>query len=186
MMTLLDEALTTEIFDAVGSRLLRFYELVAPVETIGACIVNDDWGFKNQTMFSPDMLRRWVFPWHKKMAAAIHQAGKPAILHSCGQLQNVMDDIIDDMDYDAKHSFEDQITPVEDALDRWGSRIAILGGIDVDFLARSTPGAIIMRAKALLERGATEGGYALGSGNSIPDYIPDENYLAMISTINTL
>jgi len=27
---------------------------------------------------------------------------------------------------------------------------------------------------------AKQGGYALGSGNSIPDYIPSENYLAML------
>jgi len=186
MMTLLDEDLTTELFDAVGSRLLRFYELVAPIETIGACIVNDDWGFKNQTMFSPKMLRRWVFPWHKQMVEAIHRAGKPAILHSCGQVQNVMDDIIDYMQYDAKHSFEDQITPVEEALDRWGDRIAILGGIDMDFLARRTPEAIIERSIALLERSLLKGGYALGSGNSIPEYIPDENYFAMISAINKI
>ena len=183
LMYMLDEDLTTEIFDFVGSRLLRFYELIAPIETIGACIVNDDWGFKNQTMFSPEMLKRWVFPWHKKMVKTIHKAGKPAILHSCGQLKDVMDDVIDDMEYDAKHSFEDQITKVEDAFDIWGSRIAILGGIDMDFLARSTPKKITARSLAMLEKGMQQGGYALGSGNSIPEYIPDENYLAMISAV---
>lgn len=186
MMMMLDEDLTTDIFDAVGSRLLRFYKIVAPIETMGACIVNDDWGFKNQTMFSPDMLRRWVFPWHKKIVSAIHDAGKPAILHSCGQLKDVMDDVITDLQYDAKHSFEDQITPVEDAFDLWSDRIAILGGIDMDFLARSTPDEITQRSKLMLEKSLSLGAYALGSGNSIPDYIPDENYLAMISSVNLI
>ena len=153
---------------------------------MGACIVNDDWGFKNQTMFSPDMLRRWVFPWHKKIVSAIHDAGKPAILHSCGQLKDVMDDVITDLQYDAKHSFEDQITPVEDAFDLWSDRIAILGGIDMDFLARSTPDEITQRSKLMLEKSLSLGAYALGSGNSIPDYIPDENYLAMISSVNLI
>ena len=184
LMCMLDEDLTTDIFDSVGSRLLRFYEIVAPVETIGACIVNDDWGFKNQTMLSPEMLRRWIFPWHKKMVEAIHKAGKPAILHSCGQLKDVMNDIILDMKYDAKHSFEDQITPVEQAFDLWGNRISILGGIDMDFLARSSPEEITKRSKAMLEKSLAKGGYALGSGNSIPEYIPDENYIAMISAVN--
>ncbi len=183
MMTMLDEQLTTEIFDAVGSRLLRFYEIVAPIETIGACIVNDDWGYKNQTMFAPQMLERWVFPWHKKIVAAIHNAGKKAILHSCGQLKAVMDNIIDDMNYDAKHSFEDQIITIEDAYDLWGKRIALLGGIDMDFLTRSSSDEIIERSKKMLQSGLKDGGYALGSGNSIPLYIPDENYIAMISTI---
>ena len=29
-----------------------------------------------------------------------------------------------------------------------------------------------------------KGGYALGSGNSIPYYVPQENYLAMIAAAN--
>jgi len=184
MMSVLDENLITDIFNSVGSRLLRFYEIVSSIETIGACIVNDDWGFKNQTMLSPQMLRRWIFPWHKKIVEAIHKAGKFAILHSCGQLKDVMDDIIDDMKFDAKHSFEDEITPVEDAYNIWGKRIAIFGGIDMDFLSRSTPDAIKHRSKAILKKGLEQGGYALGSGNSIPEYVPDENYLAMISVVN--
>ncbi len=186
LMYMLDENLTTDIFNSVGSSLLRFYEIVAPIETIGACIVNDDWGFKNQTMFPPDMMKRWVFPWHKRIVKVIHKAGKPAILHSCGQLKNVMDTVIDDIKYDAKHSFEDHIIPVEEAFDSWGERIAILGGIDIDFLARSTPAKISQRSETMLRKGLSRGGYALGSGNSIPDYIPDENYLAMISTVKMI
>lgn len=184
LMCLMDEDLTTDIFNAVGSRFLKFYEIVSSIETIGACIVNDDWGFKNQTMLNPDMLRRWVFPWHKKIVEAIHRNNKPAILHSCGQLQNVMRDIINDMKYDAKHSFEDQITPVEDFYKQWGNQISILGGIDVDFLARSSPEEITKRSRSMLETGMQNGGYALGSGNSIPEYIPDENYFAMISAVS--
>lgn len=186
LMFMMDEELTTWIFDAIGSRLLRFYEIVAPVETVGACIINDDWGFKNQTMFPPTMLRRWVFPWYKKIVSTIHNAGKVAILHSCGQVKEVMDEVIDDMKFDAKHSFEDQIIPVEKALEMWGDRIAILGGIDMDFLARQSPEKIIERSRNLLEIQKRDGAYALGSGNSIPDFIPDENYLAMISSVNLL
>ncbi len=186
LMYMLDESLTTDIFNSVGSSLLRFYEIVAPIETIGACIVNDDWGFKNQTMFPPDMMKRWVFPWHKRIVEVIHKAGKPAILHSCGQLKSVMDTVIDDLKYDAKHSFEDQITPVEEAYDQWGERIAILGGIDMDFLARNTITDIQKRCVTMLQKSINRGGYALGSGNSIPDYIPDKNYLAMISTVKMI
>ena len=32
----------------------------------------------------------------------------------------------------------------------------------------------------MLERAEPYGGYALGTGNSVPDYVPDENYFAMI------
>lgn len=45
----------------------------------------------------------------------------------------------------------------------------------------SNPEEIYRRSKAMLERTEGRGGYALGSGNSIPEYVPQENYLAMIS-----
>ena len=177
-----DDQLVQYIFDAVGSRLLRFYEIVSSLEPVGALIVNDDWGFKTQTMLDPDSMHRYLFPWHKKIVDAIHLNNKPAILHSCGNLESVMDFLIDELRYDAKHSWEDTICPVEKGWQRWGDRIAILGGIDMDFLVRSAPVEIQQRAANLLKVTGSKG-YALGSGNSIPAFVPTENYLAMISTI---
>lgn len=182
-MTLEDPELTRVIFEAVGSRLVGYYDICADFDSIGALIVNDDWGFKSQTMLPPESMRDYVFPWHKKIVEVIHAHQKPAILHSCGNVNAVMDDIIHDMKFDAKHSFEDGILPVEEVYTRWGADIAILGGIDLDFLARKSPAAVKQRAEALLQQTRCEG-YALGSGNSIPAFIPTENYYAMISTIN--
>lgn len=176
-----DDRLAEDIFAAVGSRLVRHYELAAPYDTVGACISNDDWGFKTQTMLSPEDMRRYVFPWHKGIVEAIHAAGKPAILHSCGNLDEVMDDIIEDMRYDGKHSYQDAICPVEEAYRRWGHRIATLGGIDLDFICRSTVEEIKERCRAMLELSEEKGGYALGTGNSVPEYIDEEKYLAMVS-----
>jgi uroporphyrinogen decarboxylase len=180
LMVLEDPDLTRDVFDAVGSRLVRYYERCVPYETVGALISNDDWGFRKQTVLAPDDMRRFVFPWHKRIVAVAHAAGKPAILHSCGNLERVMDDVIEDIGFDGKHSFEDTIMPVEDAYERWGRRVAILGGIDVDFVCRSAPEEVYRRSKAMLERAADRGGYALGTGNSVPDYVPTENYLAMV------
>jgi len=176
-----DEELSKAIFDAVGSRLLRFYEICSSVPAVGALIVNDDWGFKTQTMIPPEMLRELVFPWHKKMVEVIHKNRKFAILHSCGNLEAVMDDIVDELNYDAKHSFEDAIVPVEEFWQQWHGKIAVLGGIDVDFLTRSTPELITNRCRKILETTGLKA-YALGSGNSIAGYVPIENYLAMIDT----
>lgn len=179
-----DPALVGEVFNAVGSRLVKYYEICTPYPAVGALISNDDWGFNSQTMMSIPDMQKYVIPWHKKIVATIHAGGKPAILHSCGNLDPVMDDIIQVIKYDAKHSYEDKILPVEQAYEKWGDRIAILGGIDVDFLCRSTPEEIYNRSIAMLERTSQRGGYALGSGNSIPYYVPHKNYLAMIAAVN--
>ena len=180
MMTFDDPDLTQEIFDHVGSRLVKHYECLSQFDAVGAMISNDDWGFKSQPMLTPTQMRTYVIPWHREIVKIIHDAGRPAILHSCGNQELLMDDIIDDIGFDGKHSYEDVIQPVEDAYEQYHERIAILGGIDVDFLCRSTPEEITNRCRAMLERTMDRGGFALGSGNSIPNYVPQENYLAMI------
>jgi uroporphyrinogen decarboxylase len=177
---LTDPELTAEIFRHIGERLIRFYSIVASMDSVGVCMVNDDWGFKTQTMFPPEMMESYVFPYIRKIVEVIHARGKPAILHSCGNVKGIMDVIIDDLKLDGKHSFEDGIYPVEDAWDWWSGRIAIVGGMDVDFLARNTPDEIYRRSIRMLEKTSATGGYALGSGNSIPDFVPVENHLAMI------
>jgi uroporphyrinogen decarboxylase len=184
MMMVDDPDLVHEIFAQVGSRLAKYYELSVHHDGVGAAISNDDWGFNTQTMLAPADMREYVMPWHKKITDNIHAAGIPAILHSCGNLKLVMDDIIDDLGYQGKHSYEDNIMPVEDAYELWGSRIAILGGIDLDFICRSTPEEVYKRSKAMIEKSADRGSYALGTGNSVPYYVPDDNYFAMLKAAN--
>jgi uroporphyrinogen decarboxylase len=175
-----DPDLTQQIFDAVGSRLVRHYQIVVQHESVGGIIGNDDWGFKTQPMLSPDDMRRYVVPWHKRIVEIAHKARKPAVMHVCGNIASLMDDIIDVVGYDGKHSYEDAIMPVEQAYAEYGQRIAIMGGIDMDFMTRSTPEEVYKRSKAMIERTGCKG-YALGTGNSVPEYIPDENYFAMIA-----
>jgi uroporphyrinogen decarboxylase len=176
-----DPRLAGEIFDAVGSRLVSYYNICSKYASVGALISNDDWGFNTQTMLSVNDMRKFVFPWHKLIVETIHAHGKPAILHSCGNAALIMDDMVNDMKYDAKHSYEDNIHPVEGVYEEWGNRIAVLGGIDLDFVCRSTPEQVYNRSAAMLQRTKGRGGYALGSGNSIPYYVPHENYLAMVA-----
>ena len=175
--------LAKQIFNDIGSRLVEYYELVADMDCICAFVSNDDWGFKTQTMLSPVHMREYVFPWHKKIVEVGHKRNKPVLLHSCGMLGEVMEDVIEDMAFDGKHSYEDVIEPIEEAYERYKGRIALLGGIDVDFVCRSTPEEIAARSRAMLERTQSTGGYALGTGNSVPYYVPADKYLAMIDVI---
>lgn len=180
IMIIDDEQLAFDIFEAIGSRLVAYYTKAVTYDSVGGIVGNDDWGFKSQTMLSPADMRRFVFPWHRDLVAAAHAAGKPAIQHSCGNRQQILDDICDDIQYDGVHSYEDTIQPVEDAYEQYGSRTAIIGGMDVDFMVRRSPEEIYERSTAMLDQTAGRGGYALGSGNSIAPYIPHINYYAMV------
>ena len=174
--------LAERVFTEVGSRILKYYQIAVEYDSVGMLMVNDDWGFNTQTFLSPDDMRKYVFPWHAKVVEAAHKLNKPAVLHSCGNAGQIMEDIIEKIKFNGKHSYEDVIMPVEKNYEIWGKRIGILGGIDVDMLTRSTPDLIRKRSDAMLDLADEFGSYALGSGNSVPHYIPYENYRAMIDT----
>ncbi len=175
-----DRKLLHEIFERIGYLYSVMYEGMAKRDEVGAVVISDDLGYKTHTLISPADLREFVLPLHKKLADIIHSYGKPCILHSCGQLAEIMDDIIDYVGVDAKHSYEDAIIPVAEFKKRYGSRIAVLGGFDVDLLSRSSVEEVRAHTRFLLSELGNDGGYALGSGNSITDYVPIENYLAML------
>jgi len=141
---------------------------------------SDDWGYKNGLMISPAMMRRWVFPGHRKMAETAHSRGSFYLLHSCGNLKAVMDDVIDDIKVDAKHSFEDTYLPVAEAKKLYGHRIALVGGVDMDMLCRRGPNEVQRYVSYVLKACKLGGGYCLGSGNTVANYVPLENYLTML------
>ncbi|HOX08473.1 MAG TPA: uroporphyrinogen decarboxylase family protein [Planctomycetota bacterium] len=184
MLTYDDPELVGAISDAIGSRLVKYYQLALQHDYVGAIWANDDWGFKTQTMLAPEDMRKYIVPWHRRIAEAAHAAGRPCIMHSCGRLHEVTEDIIGVIGHDGKHSYEDAIEPVEQAYERLAGRIAVIGGIDVDFVCRSTPQQVHERSRGMIERSRTRGGYALGTGNSVPEYVPLEKYFAMISAVN--
>jgi len=172
--------LVEAIFNRVGELTAEAAAHAVSVDNVGMVFLGDDLGFATGTLVSPAVLRAYVFPHYRRLAEIVHAAGKLFLLHSCGNLTNVMDEIID-TGIDAKHSFEDKIMPVEEIHRRWGDRIAILGGVDMDLLGRGAEADVRRRTREILERCAADGtGYCLGTGNSVANYIPPANYLAML------
>jgi uroporphyrinogen decarboxylase len=114
------------------------------------------------------------------VVALTHDAGRLYLLHSCGNLTDIREDLIEDVRIDAKHSFEDTIESVLDAKKSYGNRLTLLGGIDVDFLCRATEQQVRARTRRTIERCQQGGGWCLGTGNTVANYIPMDNYLAML------
>lgn len=97
-----------------------------------------------------------------------------------------MDDIIN-LGIDAKHSNEDQIAPFDVWIEKYNDRIGLFGGFDLNLLVLETPETVF---HTVIERGTHYRniikGYGLGSGNSIPDYIPVDNFLAMVEAVKAI
>jgi len=179
-----DPALVREVTDRVGRILYEVLHGFCGLDHVIALWVGDDLGFKTGTMIGTEHLREYILPWHRRFVELAHAHGRPFILHCCGNLKQVMPDLADTVGIDAKHSFEDVIEPVEEFHRRWGSRVAAIGGVDVDVLARGTEEEVTRRTRQILEVCAPRGAYACGSGNSVANYVPVDNYLAMVETVH--
>jgi uroporphyrinogen decarboxylase len=173
--------LVTQVFDRWGQKVYEYYEAALQAEEVGAIFHGDDLGFKTSTMLSPAVLRRLVLPWLRKYVALAHSHGKTFWLHSCGNIYNgIMEDLIEDVQIDALHSFQETILPVDQFKARYGDRVAALGGVDVDNLARMDKESLRNRIRTILDSCMPGGRFALGSGNSVTNYVPLENYFVML------
>ncbi len=115
----------------------------------------------------------------------VHDKGLPYILHTCGCVDSIMDELINYVKIDGKHSFEDEIISVWESKKRWGDKIALLGGVDVDKLARYPADKLRTYVRMIMDKCRKDGRFAIGAGNSIPSYIPVENYLTMFDVALT-
>lgn len=167
--------------DRLGGLMVDFYRHILDLDRLVAVFPGDDMGYRSATMISPGLLRRLVFPWHKRFASMAHARGIPYFLHSCGNLRAIMDDLIGDVGIDGKHSYEDAIIPAPEFQRQFGDRIAVLGGLDLNVLSGGSVDDVARRTRELIETCGPRGRYAVGSGNSVPSYVPVENYLAMIT-----
>lgn len=177
-----DPELYGQLFRMIGDLMVAIWSEFLPRygRYFAACRFGDDLGFRSSLLTNPATVRQHILPQYRRVIDLVHGAGGLFLWHSCGCIFEVMEDVIA-LGIDAKHSNEDAIAPFDRWIADYGGRIGLLGGFDMDFLCGSTAQAV--RA-AVEERGArfraTAKGYALGSGNSIPDYVPVENYLAMV------
>jgi uroporphyrinogen decarboxylase len=173
-----------DLVGAIAARLqVHFREmtrLLLQFSRLKVLFASDDMGFRTSTLISPDDLRAFVLPGHTEVAAMSHAAGRPYLLHCCGQIEGIMPDLLDVVQIDGKHSFEDTIIDVTAFKRRYGQRVAVIGGIDMDFLCRADESAIRRRVRQTLDACHAGGGYCLGTGNSVANYIPIDNYLAML------
>jgi uroporphyrinogen decarboxylase len=178
-----DPELVAAVIDRVGQTIYNVFETYCQMESVCALWLGDDLGHKHGLLISPKVLRQHVFPWYRRFADLAHEHDRPFLLHTCGNTATIMPTLVDEVGIDAKHSFEDAIQPVEQFYDQWHEKIAVLGGVDLHLLSVGDEPAIRQRTLAILEHCAPGGGYAAGSGNSIPNYVGPEKYLAMLEAV---
>ena len=173
-----------DLVQAITDKVLELEEAATKVllqsRRVKIMWASDDLGFKTGPMISPKDMRQFVFKGHKRLAELTHRAGLPYLLHACGNRRDILEDLIEDVKLDAIHSWEDTIELITDAKRNYGHRLSLIGGLDVDFLCRSSEDAIRSRVRDTVKVCQPGGGFCLGTGNSVANYIPMDSYLAML------
>jgi uroporphyrinogen decarboxylase len=177
------EPLVRNVIERVGSIQTRVVENVLQFDCVGAIRMPDDLAHTGGTIVNPKFLREHIFPWHKRIGDRVRAKGLPYLYHSDGRLYEVIDDLLA-CGYNALHPCEPASMDIAELKRKYGGRLCLMGNINLDStLCLGTPADVAEEVKLRLRTVAPGGGYCCGSSNSIPEYVPFENYMAMIETI---
>jgi len=177
-----------DVYEALWKRIgdlmveLWTWMLGTHADSFAVCRFGDDLGFRSATLIQPDEIRKHIVPQYRRIIDLVHAYDKPFLLHSCGRIYDVMDDLIE-AGIDAKHSNEDAIDTFDVWVDRYGDRIGNFGGIEMNIMTLNTPEEVKAYVRDLLPKIEARGGIAIGSGNQISDYTKPANWIAMTEAV---
>ena len=183
MMCYEQRDLVEEMFD-VSAEYYRKLVQVGVAEGIDLLLFADDYAWKQGTFLPPKLFKEMWFPRAQRIIAPALEAGIPVVFHSDGKIDATVDWLID--------IGIEGITPLDPyAIDyreykkRFGSRLCLFGNIDVEFpLAHGTPEDVAKDVIAHAEALMPGGRWVCGSGHSTTNFVPHENFVAMINTIH--
>ena len=180
--TIEEPELIQSMMDHLGEETIRMLERVLAFDCVGAVCIQDDIAYTSGPMISPKQLRKIFFPWLKRTAEIAHAYGRPLIFHSDGDVSSVLPDIVG-AGVDALHPIEPKCMDIVAVKRDYGDRLALIGNVDLGYtLTRGTPQEVAEEVKFLIKNVAPGGGYMLSSANSITNYVPIENYRALLKT----
>ncbi len=178
-----DDPLVKNTIQKVGQIQKRVVEILLDFDCIGAVRMPDDLGHTGGTMVNPRFLREYIFPWHKEIGQMVRSKGLPYLFHSDGRLYDVLDDLVE-CGYHSLHPCEPASMDIAELKKKYGGRLSLMGNINLDStLCLGTPQEVEEEVKLRIRTIAPGGGYCCGSSNSIPEYVPYDNYMAMLAAI---
>lgn len=177
------ERFVEQMIERSGSIQLRVVENLVQFDCVGAIRMPDDLGYTTGLTVSPNILRKYIFPWNKKIGDLVCAKGLPYLYHSDGKLYDVIDDLLE-CGFCALHPCEPSSMDIELLKNRYGGRLCLMGNIDLDTtLTMGTPAEVDAEVKQRIRAIAPGGGYCCGASNSVPEYVPYDNYIAMIEAV---
>ena len=171
--------LVRAVMDKVAEVRLAGFARSLSMEGVGAAWLPDDIAYTEGLMVSPKFYRENLFPWYRRFVEVGRQLNKPVIYHTDGRLWEVLEDLIA-CGFTALHPIEPKAMEGAKVKRLADGRLCLIGNVEVDRLARGTPEEVRRLVKARIEA-LGFGSYCVGSSNSVTNYVPLENYRALLA-----
>ncbi|MBC8230975.1 hypothetical protein H8E77_15595 [bacterium] len=141
----------------------------------------DDLGYKNGLFFSLDVYRQVLKPVHKRACDWAHERGAKVMLHTCGNVMEIIPDLID-AGFDGINPLETKAgMDLVELKRKYGSQLVLEGGIDVRKMTKADEIEEEIRTKITAAK--VGGGYIYHSDHSVPDNISFADYCRVIALV---
>ncbi len=175
-----DEELVAAIINRIGEIQYQTFMRVTEHPCVGAVINPDDIAFNTGLLVNPKYLRKYLFPWYKKMGKVCREKGIGFIFHSDGDCTEIMDDLID-CGFHAFNPIQPNAMNIVEVKKKWGKKLCLIGNLNLDStLTLGTPEDVRAEVYERIRTIAPGGGYMVSSSNSITDYVPAANMRALL------
>lgn len=142
----------------------------------------DDWGQQRGLIMGPVQWRKYIKPVMSRLFQKVKSKGKYVILHSCGDLREIMGDLVE-MGLDVYNTVQPEIYDLPTLKREYGKDLTFYGGISTQqFLPFASADECADMAKNVIEIMAKDGGYILSATHAVTPDIPVENVRAMVDT----
>ena len=160
-----------------------FFKEAARRSVEAGCVgiwVSEDLGDSRRGFFGREHYREYFLPPFADLVEYIDGLGVPILLHSCGQISDYLDDLVQTR-IAALHPLQRTAgMDLRRVKERYGDRLCLIGNIDSSrTLPYGTPEDVAAEVREAIEIGAPGGGYILASDHSLHDGIPVENIRTM-------